>query len=90
MNNRTINNTNYGFDKNNMYLSIRDINILVPCYHISMTNKTSKASAFWIYLYIKIMCTTKVGQEANIECVQHYEKMIFDFQGTMSPISKSF
>ena len=79
MNNRTINNTNYGFDKNNMYLSIRDINILIPCYHISMTNRTSKASAFWIYLYITILYTTKVVQVTIIQCVHHYEKSIVDF-----------
>ena len=79
MNDRTINNTNYGFDKINMYLSIRDINILIPCYHISMTNRTSKVSAFWIYLSITVLYTTKVEQATIMECVHYYEKRIVYF-----------
>ena len=79
MNNRTINHTNYGFDKINMYLSIRDINILIPCYHIPMTNRTRKVSAFWIYLYITVLYTKKVEQVTIVECVHYYEKSIVYF-----------
>ncbi len=76
MNDRTINNTNYGFDKNNMCLSIRDINILIPCYHIPMTNRTRNVSPFWIYLSITVLYTTKVEQANIMECVHYYEKSI--------------
>ena len=79
MNDRTINNTNYGFDKNNMCLSIRDINILIPCYHISMTNRTSKLSVFWIYLSNTVLYPTKVEQVTIMEYVHYYEKRIVYF-----------
>ena len=79
MNNRTINNTNYGFDKINMYLSMVDINILIPCYHIFMTNRTRNVSPFWIYLSITVLYTTKVEQVTIMECVHHYEKKIVYF-----------